>query len=260
MIESVGIIGVGHLAGYIVEGLRRAAPDIKIILSPRNVQKSKNLATRFGAKIAQNNQDVVNNTNLIMLTTRPEDTIAVSENLSFQTGQIIISVSVGLSLENLFSSISPATVVRAIPISCAAINQSPTLLFPDNPQARALLAYLGQVHVIPNESYFTSASTIGAFYGWIYALLDETISWTTQTGVPHQTARNIILETVRGAVNMALNEPKKDLNVILDTLATPGGITEQGLNILHQQQGLVAWTKALNAVQKRLSVTKKPNR
>ncbi len=253
MIESVGIIGVGHLASYIVEGLKKAAPDIEIILSQRNVQKSKSLASRFGAKVAQNNQEVVNKTNLIMITTRPEDTIAVSENLSFQTGQVVISVAVGLPLKKLLSTTAPATVVRAIPISCAAINQSPTLLFPDNHQARALLSHLGQVHLLPNESCFTSASAIGAFYGWIYALLDEIISWTTQTGVPHQAARNIVLETVLGAVNMALNEPKKELNVILDTLATPGGITKQGLNVLHQHQALLVWTEALNSISKRLN-------
>ncbi|MFX0125561.1 MAG: NAD(P)-binding domain-containing protein [Candidatus Hodarchaeota archaeon] len=257
MIESVGIIGVGHLASYIVEGLMKAAPETKIILSPRNVEKSKTLATRFRAKVAENNQEVVDKTSIIMITTRPEDTIAVSENLSFHTDQTVISVAVGLPLENLSALISPATVVRAIPISCAAINQSPTLLFPDNPQARALLALLGQVHVLPDESCFTSASVIGAFYGWIYALLDETISWTTQTGIPQHIATSLILETVRGAVNMALSELNIDLSDMLDTLATPGGITTLGLKVLHQQNGLAAWTNALNAVHKRLSVPEK---
>ena len=35
MIERVGIIGVGHLAGYLVEGFRRASKVIEITLSPR---------------------------------------------------------------------------------------------------------------------------------------------------------------------------------------------------------------------------------
>jgi len=146
-----------------------------------------------------------------------------------------------------------------MPISCAAINQSPTLLFPDNAQARSLLDHLGQIHVLPNEASFTSASTLGAFYGWIYALLNEAISWTTQTGVPQQTARKIVLETVRGAVNMALNEPQVDLDDILNTLATPGGITKQGLNILHQQQGFLVWKETLDTIHHRLrnSIKKK---
>jgi len=256
MIESVGIIGVGHLACYIVEGLKKASPELKIFLSPRNEQKSKDLARRFRIEIAENNQDVVNKTNIIMMTTRPEDTIAVSEDLDFRSDQTVISVAVGLSLDHLLTLTSPATVVRAMPISCAAINQSPTLLFPDNPQARSILDLLGQIHVLPNEESFTSASTIGAFYGWVYALLNEAISWTTQTGVPQQTARKIVLETVRGAVNMALNEAQIGLDDILNSLATPGGITKQGLNILHQRQGLAAWTESLNAVHNRLSAKK----
>ncbi|MFX1538831.1 MAG: NAD(P)-binding domain-containing protein [Promethearchaeota archaeon] len=253
MIESLGIIGVGHLASYIVEGLKRASPETRILLSPRNEKKSKDLARRFQVEIAQSNQDVINRTNLIMITTRPEDTLTVSKSLDFRSDQTIISVAVGLSLKHLLEPMSPATVVRAIPISCAAINQSPSLLYPDNPQARTLLSHLGQVHVLHNEAHFTSASAIGAFYGWIFALLDEAILWTTQTGVRYQIARNLVLETVRGAVNMALKDPETDLKVILNTLATPGGITEQGLTVLLQGQGLAAWSEALNVVNNRLS-------
>jgi pyrroline-5-carboxylate reductase len=252
MIDSVGIIGVGHLASYIIEGLKGASPEIQILLSPRNEKKSKELARRFQVEIAENNQDVVNRANIIMITTRPEDTIAVSESLGFRKDQTVISVAVGLPLEQLSGPISPATVVRAIPISCAAINRSPTLLYPDNPQARTLLHLLGQVHVLQNEAQFTTASVIGAFYGWIFALFDEVITWTTQTGVPYKIARNLVLETIRGAVNMALKEPKTELGVILDTLATPGGITKQGLNILHQGQGLTSWLESLNAIHNRL--------
>ncbi|MFX1517008.1 MAG: NAD(P)-binding domain-containing protein [Promethearchaeota archaeon] len=252
MIESVGIIGVGHLACYIVEGLMKTDLEMKIVLSPRNEEKSKDLARRFQLEIAMNNQDVVNKANIILMTTRPEDTITVSKDLNFRSDQTVISVAVGLSLDHLLTLTSPATVVRAMPISCAAINQSPTLLFPNNPQAHSLLSHLGQVHVLPTEESFTSASTIGAFYGWIYALLDEIISWTIQTGVPEHTARKIILETVGGAVNMALSELQVGLEDILTTLATPGGITQHGLNILHQQRGLTAWTEALDAIYNRL--------
>ncbi len=253
MIERIGIIGVGHLASYLVEGLRRVSQDIEIFLSPRNKERSASLAARFGAIVVKHNQAVANASDLIILTTRPEDTVAVSEDIFFHSEQIVISVAVSLPLETLKPITAPATVVRAMPISCAAINQSPTLLFPDNPQARELFTLLGQVHILPDESNFTPASVVAAFYGWIYALLDETISWTSQNGVPQEIARNLVLETVRGAANMALKSPKEDLNVMLGALATPEGITEQGLNVLRQQQGLSAWTEALNAVLKRLN-------
>ena len=248
----VGIIGVGHLASYLVEGLRRASQDVEIILSPRNAERSASLAARFGAVVAADNQAVADAVDLIILATRPGDIVAASEAVAFQPGQTVISVAATLPLEALKPAVTPATAVRAMPISCAAINQSPTLLYPANPQAQALFALLGQVHVLPSESCFAPASAIAAFYGWMYALLDDTVAWTTQAGIPPHMARRLVLETVRGAAGMALAQPQDDLATMLDTLATPGGITEYGLDVLHQRQGRAGWTEALDAVCDRL--------
>jgi len=107
---------------------------------------------------------------------------------------------------------------------------------------------LGQVHVPPDEARFIAASAIAAFYGWAYALLDEVAAWTAGTGVPPRMAWDLVLEMVRGAAAMALAQPDRDLTAMLDSLATPGGITERGLNVLHQRGGLAAWTEALEAV------------
>lgn len=252
MIERIGFIGVGHLASYLVEGLRRASDNIEILLSPRNMEIAKNLSTRFGAMMVENNQAIVDNTEIIMLTTRPEDSIAVADDIIFRSGQTVISVAVGLPLSKLKPVIAPAVVVRAIPISCASINQSPTIVYPDNPLVREIFTLLGQVHVLPYETAFIPASVITAFYGWQYALLDEIITWTSLNGVPSEIARNLVLETVRGVVNMALDQPEQNLGVMLDPLATPGGITEQGLKVLHQHKGMNAWVKALRTVFKRL--------
>ena len=252
MIERVGIIGVGHLAGYLVEGFRRASKVIEITLSPRNVEQSARLAARFGAVVADVNQAVADTADLILLTTRPGDAIAACEGIVFRPEQTVISAAAGLPLKGLAPAVAPATAVRAMPISCAALNQSPTLLYPDHPQVRALFALLGQVHVLLDEAQFTPASVIAAFYGWVYALFDKTVAWTTQAGVPPETARCLVLETVRGAAEMSLAQPDVELSAILDTLATPGGITEHGLDVLRQQQGLTAWTEALDAVLGRM--------
>ena len=248
----VGIVGVGHLASYLVEGLRRASPNLEIVLSPRNAERSAELAARFGARVADDNQAVANAAELILLTTRPGDAVAACENIAFRPEQTVISAAAGLTLAALRPAVAPAAVVRAMPISCAAINESPTLLYPDDPRAHALFALLGQVHVLPDESQFAPASAIAAFYGWVYALLDEMVAWTAQAGVPAQTARGLVLETVRGAVDMALRHPDQELAAMLDTLATPGGITEQGLRILRRDGGLTAWTEALSAVLTRM--------
>ena len=269
--NPVGLIGVGHLATYLVEGLRRAcspqAPHASggspvyspatacprdTILSPRNADRAASLAARFGAVVAASNQAVVDAADLVILSTRPGDAVAAIAGVTFRPEQTVVSVAASLPLGVLQPRVAPATAVRAMPISCAAVNQSPTLLYPDHPQARALFHLLGHVHALPDEPSFISASAISAFYGWVYALLDETVAWTIHAGVPPQTARSLVLETVRGAADMALAQPNQSLAAILDTLATPGGITGHGLHVLHQHQGLTAWTQALQAVLDRL--------
>lgn len=252
---SIGIIGVGHLAGYLVEGLHRASPATEIILSPRNLETSARLADRYGATVAVSNQAVVDTAELVILATRPGDAFDACHALAFRPGQTVVSVAAGLRLQDLLPSVTPAKVVRALPISCMALNESPTLLYPDQPEAHALFGILGQVHVLSDEERFTVASVLSAFYGWVYALLDETVAWTVQAGVPPQTARCLVLETVRGAADMALAQPDVDLATMLDALATPGGITAHGLDTLQETRALAAWTRALQSVLERLGST-----
>lgn len=252
MIKKIGVIGVGHLAEYLVKGLRRASPDIEMVLSPRNIVRSAQLATRTGASVASDNQAVVDAVELVLLTTRPGDAVSVCDELAFLPENTVVSTAAGLPLATLQPVVEPATLVRAMPISCAALNQSPTLLYPDNPMASALFGMLGHVHSLPDEARFAPASVTSAFYGWVYALLGETIAWTVRSGVPAPTARSLVLETVGGAVSMAQSQPDEDLFAMLDTLATPGGITEHGLDILRQDHGFSAWMAALDAVLSRV--------
>lgn len=99
-----------------------------------------------------------------------------------------------MRLTALAAAAAPARVVRALPLSCAAVNASPTLLCPDDTRARTLFEPLGTVHVLAGEEQFIRARVIAAFYGWVYALLDETVAWTAAGGLPPALARSLALE------------------------------------------------------------------
>ena len=71
MIRSIGIIGAGHLAGYLVAGWRHAWPDLRVILSPRNAAQAARLAATYGAAVAPDDQAVAAAAEVIVLATRP---------------------------------------------------------------------------------------------------------------------------------------------------------------------------------------------
>lgn len=252
MLERVGIVGVGHLAGYLVEGLARERPNLEVVLSPRNVDRSAQLATQYGASVAADNQAVCDVADVVLVTTRPAEVEGVCRPLGFRADQTVVSTAAGVPLSVLAPAVAPATAVRAMPLTCSAIGRSPTLLLPDDPVARDFFELLGTVHSVDDDAQFTPASAIGAYYGWIYALMDDVIAWCVRAGVPASTARDLVLDTTRGAAEMGLAHPDRELSDLLDSLATPGGITRQGLETLRRTGSLEAWIEALDDVLQRL--------
>lgn len=252
MLERVGILGVGHLAGYLVSGLARARPELQIVLSPRNVDRSTALAGRYGAVVAADNQAVSDAAEVILVATRPGDVVAACRAIDFRAGQTVISTAAGVPLSALVPAAAPAKAVRVMPLTCSAIGLSPTLLFPDDSVARELFGLLGTVHPVEDEVQFDPASVIAAYYGWVFALMDEVVEWCAAAGVPVTTARELVLETTRGAAEMALHHPQRPISDLLDSLATPGGVTRLGLETLERTGSLDAWVEAMEQVLQRL--------
>ena len=252
MIKRIGFIGVGHLSAYLIRGLRTAAPDLKLYYADPHPARAEKLARQYGGEVVPDNQVVVDRAEVIILAVRPMDVVTAIQDLIFRSGQTLISVAAGVPIEKIRPHAHPAEVVRSLPISCSAINLSPTLIYPENKRAGWLFDLLGRTHLLPNEEMFATITALGGYYAWIFALMDETIEWAAASGMPEDSARDIVAETVRGAAGMALDQKDLSLRDIWTTLATPGGISEQGLKILHRRKSLDAWREALEAVAKRM--------
>ena len=244
---SVGIIGVGHLAGYLVEGLHRAAESFDVILSPRNAARASELAARFGCRVAESNQDVVSASRVVILSTRPSQATGAAEALPWTGEHTLVSVAAGVRLEELSGIVTPARVVRAMPVSSAAVGESPTPIYPDDDTARSLFAPVGSVVALPDEESFEIASVMGAFYAWLFGLAGEAASWMTSNGVPEPAARSLAAGALRGAGSVAGASSEESLAEIFAALATPGGLTEAGLTVLKEKRVLEAWYEACDA-------------
>ena len=252
MSRRIGILGAGHLAGYLVEGFRRRRPDWEILVSDIDAARAQGLAARWGVRAAADNQALVDQSDPVILAVRPADAVPACGSLQFRPGQKLASAAAGVTVAELSAASAPAEVVRVMPLTSASINLSPTLTYPADPVIAEIFSAVGQVHAVPDEAAFTAASVIAAFYGWVYALADETVAWTERQGVPAETARKLVLETLRSTAEMSLVHPEQSLRELLALLATPGGITEYGLGLLQERHGLDAWTPALDGVLARL--------
>ena len=64
-----------------------------------------------------------------------------------------------------------------MPISAARLLESPTAFYPNDDRVFQLFSGLGSAHPVKDNREFEIVSIFGAFYGHIYALIDEASHW-----------------------------------------------------------------------------------
>jgi len=247
----VGFIGVGSFASYLVEGLRRASPAPAIVLSPRNAERARALAARHGARIAADNQGVVDSADVVILATLPQQCAEVVQALRFRPGQRLVNMAAGVPLVDIKDAAQPALAVRAMTSSAAALRDSPGFLYPDDSVARDVLARFGPVHVMRDERALEVASALFIYYAWMFRLMDEVVDWARENGLERSLARRLVADTVAAASTVARERSDETLAAILDRHTAPGGLTAHGLDLLGRAGAFGAWRRALDAVLKR---------
>ncbi len=243
---AIGFIGVGDMAGYMIEGLCRDGDGGELVLSPRNAERAAAHADTHGCRVAASNAEVVERADTVVLAVRPDRVAEAIADLPWRDGQTLVSVVAGATLADLASA-APAAAVRSMPVSCAAIGESPTAIYPDHPTARDLFERIGSVIVLPDEGAFAAASVMGAFHGWAFAVIKEVADWVAGQGVPEDQARALVAGMMRGGAGIALARPETPLAETLARLTTPGGITEAGFKKMATVEGLAAWPAACDA-------------
>ena len=247
--KVLGFIGTGSLASYFVEGLARAGAGYRIMVSPRNAGKAESLRRRFGVTIATN-QEIADSAELVIVSLLPPQAPEVLRPLRFRPGQTVLSVMAGLRLEDVQALVAPAeAAVSMMPGLANAHNAGPSVLYPDNSLARALLEKLGPVHAYQSETVFMAASVMGAFSGMTTLMMRDAMNWFERHGLDKADARRLVAEILKGNAASLLETPLS-MDELARGFVTPGGITEQGRKILDRGG---SWAEALDAVLQRVS-------
>ena len=252
MTQTIGILGVGHLAEALVVGLMAGPFPGTLLLSPRGEARSRRLARDHGLQRMQHNQDLVDRCEVVILSTRPADAGAALADLCFRPGQVLISVAAAVKLEALRIVAPVPQRVRAMPITAAQVRASATAVYPDHAAARALFELLGEVIPLDTEAGFDVACTNAAMYGWLFALCAQLMQWNQEQGLSAEQSRALVSGTFNAASTLLARHPQVSPEHFLEQLVTPGGVTEHGLYVLQRQHAMQPWWDACDAVLDRL--------
>jgi pyrroline-5-carboxylate reductase len=244
----LGILGVGHLASAILAGLHRSGMTDTILLSPRG--KALEMAEKYKLEICQDSMDLVSRADVVLLAVRPADAAKAVSGLPWRENQVVVSVCAGVPMSDLPAA--PARLVRAMPLTAAEINASPTVFFPDIAEARKLIEHLGPAIALRSEQQFEVATVNAAIYGWAQDLIRLSAEWCADKGIDAQTMRRLVAQTFVAAGRL-ITEKDQAMEDMLTELVTPGGITELGLKVLADSGQPEAWQAACEAVLSKLT-------
>ena len=247
----LGVIGVGHLSSALLKGLLRAdwATAEQIVLSPRG--HSAELQRDFGFSVADSNESLVAQCDAVLLAVRPMDAVAAITGLPWRADQMLITACAGVSIPQLAPVAGDAHIVRIMPTIAAEFGASATLVFPEMPQVQNMLAVLGPCFVLDDESQFDVGTVSAAVYGWAQALMMASSEWAAANGMEADQARALLAQTFISA-GITVAQTDLPMRQILSNLATPGGITEAGLQHLDSAGALQAWDTASEIVLHKL--------
>lgn len=243
MTEHLLIIGCGNMGGAMLAGwLAAGEPPARFsILDPALPEAPAGVALYRDAAEVPGGHDAV------LIGFKPQQLGALGPGLQGITGAgvTVCSLLAGITLAQLASAFPQAGAhVRVMPNLAARINKSPVILSERGlAEARrggvfALFDSLGSAVWLDDEAQFDLVTALaGSGPGFVYRFIDALAGAAMDLGLDEGTAASLALATVEGASALAAASDVGPA-ALADRVASPGGMTREGLNVLDENAAL----------------------
>ena len=250
----LGFIGTGNIVSDVIAGISKSKISYKkIIISPRNRNKAKNLKKKYKKiTIAKDNQAVIDNSNRVFLGLLPSVGKKILPNLKFKKNQIVISFMSTIDYLELKRLIKlKKNIVKAIPMPPISLRKGPVAIFPKNKKVKNFFKKIGTTIEIKDEKLSKNFWTISGTMASFYELLNVLTSWLIKEKVNKRDAQKYVTHLYSALAQLAASNTSKSLKYLVEE-QTPGGLNWQGVNELKKLGYYKLLEKSLKNIHKRL--------
>jgi len=260
---NIAFIGGGNMARSLVGGLLDdGMPAERIWVADPNEAVLRNLHEHFAIHITTDNNEAALNAQVVILAIKPQLAKTVVRALApaIQNGRpLVISIAAGIRETDLRSWLSGDTaIVRTMPNTPALVRSGATALFANSAVskvqrnlAESILRAVGMTLWVDDESLMDAVTALsGSGPAYFFLIMEALENAGEHLGLPRETARLLTLQTAFGAAKMAL-ESNDDLAELRQRVTSPGGTTEQALNVLQNHKLEAVFDEALSAAHRR---------
>lgn len=263
--KNITFIGSGHMAQSLIAGLinNNFAPE-NIWATGINTDKLKKLAATYKINSTNDNAAAAKKADIIILAVAPQlvKTIASEIHDHIQTKDpIIISLAASINFNELEQWFTPNNkIIRAMPNTPVAVNAGVTAIFaeqntplPALTTAKELFQMVGKTVQLANEELFDIVTILsGCGPAYFYLIMETLQESAINMGLDAETAHTLTVQTAMGAAKMASTH-QQTIAKLRQNVCSPGGVTEQAILSLQENNIEKIFAKALKTAKQKLS-------
>lgn len=241
--KSLWLVGAGNMGGAMLRGWLAAGFDGKITVIDPFISE-----VPAGVELLRELPTDGDGPEILVLAVKPQQLDAVTPGFASgeRSPRLLLSILAGVEARTLSDGFGATSTVRAMPNLPVSIGEGVTALYSaDAPQdvrdeAAALVAPLGLVEWIGDETLFDAVTALsGCGPGFLFRFIEAMAQAGEALGLPADQALRLAKATVKGSGLLAAAS-EEGPDVLADRVASPGGSTREGLNVLDADDRLKA--------------------
>ncbi len=238
--KKAAILGGGNIGLSIAKGLVKSglySPE-DIFITRRNIAPLKEYADK-GFAVSTDNHSAVRESEIVIIAVQPQqlnDLLTEIKNEIDEEKHIIISVVSGAGIKAIREQInSNAAVVRAMPNTAIAIQESMTCLASDSTDSKKLNAAkeifdsVGKTLIISEELMIPATALCACGIAFFLRAVRAASQGGIEIGFHSEEALLMAAQTAKGAAALLLSGESHPESEV-DKVTTPRGCTISGLN------------------------------
>jgi pyrroline-5-carboxylate reductase len=243
--ESLFLAGCGNMAGQMLLRWLECGLEPARVL----VYRPSGRPVADGVRVVDAWPDSLPDATVVLLGMKPYQIDAVASDLADVGGSDLrlVSILAGVKMASLRTHFpGVADIVRVMPNTPVGVGQGVCALHADartsaaaRAQAEALMRPLGLAEWIADEAQFNLVTALsGCGPAYLFRFIDALAGAAARLGLPIDQAERLALATVRGASTLAAQADVSPA-VLADRVASPGGMTREGMNVLDRDDRLL---------------------
>jgi pyrroline-5-carboxylate reductase len=263
-VDTIGFIGAGNMAEALIKGVINSklyAPE-NVFISDIRIERLKELAEKYSVVAYKENNELAAKAQTVVLSIKPQNMTDVLESIkdSIGSGKLVISIAAGIKVANIAAILEDIAIVRVMPNTPALIGQGAGALFanerakPMLSKAAEILSAVGKAVIVDDEDLIDAVTALsGSGPAYYFLLMEEMIKTGARLGLPEDVAKDLVLQTAKGAGLLAVEADKNGESpaVLRQKVTSPGGTTEAALGVFKEGKISELISAAINRAYER---------